>query len=67
MANIKFWNTINPFLTNKGINFLNDFITIVKDSEVESNARELVELFNENYVSTMQVQQKQQLGKNQHL
>ena len=53
MANIKLWNTINPFLTNKGINFLNDFITIVKDSEVESNARELVELFNENYVSTM--------------
>lgn len=53
MANIKFWNTINPFLTNKGINFLDDFITIVKDSEVESNARELVELFNENYVSTM--------------
>lgn len=53
MANIKFWNTINLFLTNKGINFLNNFITILKDSEVKSNARKLFELFNENYVSTM--------------
>ena len=50
MSNKKFWSTVKPFLTNKGC-ISNDFISIEKDGELISNEKELVELFNENYIN----------------
>ena len=53
MSNKKFWNTVKPFLTNKGC-ISNDFISIEKDGELISNEKELVELFNGNFINIVE-------------
>ena len=53
MSNKRFWSTVKPFLTNKGC-ISNDFISIEKDGELISNEKELVELFNENYINIVE-------------
>ena len=53
MTNKKFWSTVKPFLTNKGC-ISNDFISIEKDGELISNEKELVEIFNENYINIVE-------------
>ena len=50
MLNKRFWSTVKPFLTNKGC-IPNDFVTIEKDGELISIEKELLELFNENYIN----------------
>ena len=53
MSNKRFWSTVKPFLTNKGY-ISNDFISIAKDGELISNEKELVELYNENYINIVE-------------
>ena len=53
MTNKKFWGTVKPFLTNKGC-ISDDFISIEKDGELISNEKELVEIFNENYINIVE-------------
>ena len=53
MTNKKFWGTITPFLTNKGC-ISDDFVSIEKDGELISNEKELVEIFNENYINIVE-------------
>ena len=49
MSNKKLWSTIKSFLTNKCC-ISNDFISVEKDGDLISNEKELVELFNQNYI-----------------
>ena len=49
----RFWSTVKPFLTNKGC-ISNDFISIEKDGELIGNEKELVQLFNENYINIVE-------------
>ena len=53
MTNKNFWGTVKPFLTNKGC-ISDDFISIEKDGQLISNEKELVEIFNENYINTVE-------------
>ena len=53
MSNKKFWSTVKPFLTNKG-GISNDFITVEKDGDPISNEKEIVELFNQNYINIVE-------------
>ena len=53
MSNKKFWSTVKPFLTNKGC-ISNDFISVEKDGDLISNDKELVELFNQNYIKIVE-------------
>ena len=53
MSNKKFWSTVKPFLTNKG-GISNDFITVEKDGDLISNEKEIVELFNQNYINIVE-------------
>ena len=53
MSNKKFWSTVKPFLTNKGC-ISNDFISVEKDGDLISNGKELVELFNQNYIKIVE-------------
>ena len=53
MTNKKFWGAFKPFLTNKGC-ISDDFISIEKDGELISNEKELVEIFNENYINIVE-------------
>ena len=53
MTNKKFWGTVKPFLTNKGC-VSDDFISIEKGGELISNEKELVEIFNENYINIVE-------------
>ena len=50
MSNKQLLSTVKPFLTNKGC-ISNDFRSVEKDSNLISNEKELVELFNQNYIS----------------
>ena len=53
MSNKKFWSTVKPFLTNKdGIS--NDFISVEKDGDLISNEKEIVRLFNQNYINIVE-------------
>ena len=53
MSNEKFWSTVKPFLTNKGC-ISNDFISVEKDGDLISNEKELVELFNQDYINIVE-------------
>ena len=53
MSNEKFWSTVKPFLTNKG-GISNDFISVEEDGDLTSNEKELVELFNQNYINIVE-------------
>ena len=53
MSNKTFWSTVNIFLTNKG-GISNDFITVEKDGDLISNEKEIVELFNQNYINIVE-------------
>ena len=53
MSNKKFWNTAKSFLNNEGC-ISNDFINVEKDGDLISNEKELVELFNENYINIVE-------------
>ena len=53
MFNKKFWNTVKPFLTNKGC-ISNDFISADKDGDLISNEKELVERFNQNCINVVE-------------
>ena len=53
MTNKKFWGTVKPFLTDKGC-ISDDFISIEEDAELISNEKELVEIFNENYINIVE-------------
>ena len=50
LSNKKFWSTVKPFLSNRGC-ISNDFISIEKDGDLIRNEKELVELFNQNYIN----------------
>ena len=52
MSNKKFWSTAKPFLTNKG-GISNDFISVEKDGDLISDEKEIVELFNQNYIKVV--------------
>ena len=52
MSNKKFWSTVKLFLTNKG-GISNDFISVEKDGDLISDEKEIVELFNQRYISTV--------------
>ena len=54
MTNKKFWGTVKPFFSNKGC-ISDDFISIEKDSELISSEKELVEIFNENYINIVEI------------
>ena len=47
--NRAFWNTVKPFLTNKGF-LTNDNITIIHKDKTITNKSEIVELFNSHYI-----------------
>ena len=53
VTNKKFWNTIKPFLTNKGHISSNDIVLIEKDSII-TEEKKLVELFNNHYINIVQ-------------
>ena len=53
MSNKRFWSTVKPFLTNKGC-ISNDFISAEKDRGLRSNEKELMELFNQNYINIVE-------------
>ena len=53
MSNKKFWSTVKPFLTNKG-GISNDFISVEKDGDLINNEKEIVELFNQNYINIVE-------------
>ena len=53
MSNKKFWSTVKPFLTNKG-GISNDFISVEKDGDLISNEKEIVKLFNQNYMNIVE-------------
>ena len=53
ISNKKFWGTVKPFLTSKGC-ISNDFISVEKDGDLISNEKELVELFNQNYINIVE-------------
>ena len=53
MSNKKFWSTVKPCLTNKG-GISNDFISVEKDGDLISNEKEIVELFNQNYINIVE-------------
>ena len=53
MTNKKFWGTVKSFLTNKGC-ISGDFISIEKDGELISNEKELVEIFDRNYINIVE-------------
>ena len=46
-------STVKPFLTNRGC-ISNDFISVEKDGDLISNEKELVELFNQNYINIVE-------------
>ena len=47
-----FWSTVKPFLTNKaGIS--NYFTSVEKNDDLISNKKEIVELFNQNYINIL--------------
>ena len=50
MSHNKFWSTVKPFLTNK------DCISksVEKDGHLISNEKELVKLFNQNYIDIVE-------------
>ena len=50
MSNKFFWKTVKPFLTRKG-NFSSDFIRIEIKGDLVSDEKQIVELFNENYIN----------------
>ena len=51
--NRAFWNTVKPFLTNKGF-LTNDNIVIKNNDEIITNKNEIVELFNSHYVNIVE-------------
>ena len=53
MTNKKFWRTVKPFSTNIGC-LSNDFIGIENEGNLICNEQELVELFNEHYINTVE-------------
>ena len=53
MNNKKFWNTVKPFLTNKGV-FSEDHINIRLENDVINDEKQLVELFNDHYINIVQ-------------
>ena len=53
MSNKRSWSTVKLFLTNKG-SILNDVINVEKDDDLKSNEKELVELFNQNYINIVE-------------
>ena len=53
MSNKRSWSTVKLFLTNKGC-ILNDVINVEKDDDLISNEKELVELFNQNYINIVE-------------
>ena len=48
-----FWSAVKLFLTNKGC-ISNKFISVEKDGDLISNKKELVELFNPNYINIVE-------------
>ena len=50
MCNKKFWSTVKPFLTNKGV-FTEPQISINVNNEIINDEKNLVELFNEHYIN----------------
>ena len=53
MSDKKFWSTTKTFWTNK-VCISNDFISVEKDGDLISNEKELVELFNQNYINIVE-------------
>ena len=53
MTGKNFWRTVKPFLTNNGC-ISNDFIGIENEGNLICNEQELVELFNEHYINTVE-------------
>ena len=53
MSNKSFWKTVKPFLTRKG-NFSSDFIRIEIKGDLVSDEKQMVELFNENYINIVE-------------
>ena len=54
MSNRTFWKTVTPFLTNQGC-VTNDCINIEKDGDIVRDEKMLLELFNENYINTVEI------------
>ena len=52
MSNKKFWSTVKHFLTFKG-RISND-LSGEKDGDLISNKKEIVELFNQNYINIVE-------------
>ena len=61
MSNRTFWKTVKPFLRNKG-RMTNDCISIEKDGDIVRDEKVLVELFNGNYINTVEMSS----GKSHH-
>ena len=53
MSNEKFWSAVKPCLTNKG-GISNYFISVEEDGDLISNEKELVQLFNQNYIKIVE-------------
>ena len=53
VSNKKFWDTVKPFLTNKGSN-TNDSIVIEQNNKLITDDRQLTELFNSHYINIVE-------------
>ena len=53
MNNKKFWYTVKPFLTKKGL-FAEDEISLNIENDIIYDEKHLVELFNKHYINTVQ-------------
>ena len=53
VSNKSFWNTVKPFLTNKGF-MTEDKIVIKNDDKIITEAEEISELFNNHYVNVVE-------------
>ena len=53
MTNYEFWKVVKPFLTNKGV-ISSNVIVLEENGELISNEKELVEIFNNYYINTVE-------------
>jgi len=53
ITNKKFWKTMKPLMTNKGI-FATNLITLEEDGELISDEKDLAEIFNNHYVNIVE-------------
>ena len=53
LSSKSFWNTVKPFLTNKGF-FTNENITIKDKEKIVTDNSELTEIFNTHYINIVE-------------